>query len=44
MTPIATMWHDERGAGEPVVLLHGGLTDSRCFDGNLDRRPSASLR
>lgn len=37
MTPIATMWHDERGAGEPVVLLHGGLTDSRCFDGNLDQ-------
>jgi len=29
------MWHDERGAGDPVVLLHGGLTDSRCFTGNL---------
>jgi pimeloyl-ACP methyl ester carboxylesterase len=30
------MWYDERGAGEPVVLLHGGLTDSRDFTGNLD--------
>jgi pimeloyl-ACP methyl ester carboxylesterase len=30
------MWYDERGAGSPVVLLHGGLTDSRCFTGNLD--------
>jgi pimeloyl-ACP methyl ester carboxylesterase len=40
MTNIASMWHDERGAGEPVVLLHGGLTDSRCFDGNLDQLAS----
>jgi pimeloyl-ACP methyl ester carboxylesterase len=31
------MWYDERGTGEPLVLLHGGLTDSRCFTGNLDR-------
>ncbi len=29
-------WYDERGTGEPVVLLHGGLTDSRDFTGNLD--------
>ena len=29
-------WYDERGSGEPVVLLHGGLTDSRDFAGNLD--------
>jgi pimeloyl-ACP methyl ester carboxylesterase len=29
-------WHDERGAGEPVVLLHGAIVDSRCFAGNLD--------
>ncbi|MBV1849418.1 alpha/beta fold hydrolase [Catellatospora tritici] len=28
-------WYDQRGAGEPVVLLHGALIDSRCFDGNL---------
>lgn len=34
---IARMRYDERGAGDPVVLLHGGLTDSRCFTGNLDR-------
>jgi pimeloyl-ACP methyl ester carboxylesterase len=36
MTDIVEMWYDERGAGKPVVLLHGGLTDSRCFTGNLD--------
>ncbi len=29
-------WYDERGTGDPVVLLHGGLTDSRDFNGNLD--------
>lgn len=29
-------WYDERGEGEPLVLLHGGLTDSRDFAGNLD--------
>ena len=30
------MWYDDRGTGDPVVLLHGGLTDSRDFAGNLD--------
>ena len=29
-------WYDERGTGDPLVLLHGGLTDSRDFIGNLD--------
>ena len=29
-------WYDERGAGDTIVLLHGGLTDSRDFAGNLD--------
>ena len=29
-------WYDRRGHGEPVVLLHGGFTDSRDFTGNLD--------
>jgi pimeloyl-ACP methyl ester carboxylesterase len=28
-------WFDERGAGDTVVLLHGGLTDSRDFEPNL---------
>jgi pimeloyl-ACP methyl ester carboxylesterase len=36
MTNTVDMWHDERGTGDPVVLLHGGLTDSRCFTDNLD--------
>ena len=30
------MWYDDRGQGDPLVLLHGGLTDSRDFVGNLD--------
>jgi pimeloyl-ACP methyl ester carboxylesterase len=30
------MWFDDRGGGDPLVLLHGGLTDSRDFGGNLD--------
>jgi len=29
-------WYDERGQGGPLVLMHGGLTDSRDFGGNLD--------
>jgi len=31
----ARIWYRVSGSGEPVVLLHGGLTDSRDFDGNL---------
>ncbi|GLU47924.1 alpha/beta fold hydrolase [Nocardiopsis ansamitocini] len=26
-------WYAEHGAGEPLVMLHGGLGDSRDFDG-----------
>lgn len=33
----ARIWYRSDGAGEPVLLLHGGLTDSRDFDGNLDQ-------
>ncbi|MCO1576082.1 alpha/beta hydrolase [Crossiella sp. SN42] len=29
-------WYDVRGDGEPLVLFHGGMTDARCFAGNLD--------
>lgn len=29
------IWYEDRGAGDPVVLLHGGLTDGRDFDDNL---------
>ncbi len=29
-------WYDEHGAGEPLVLLHPGLVDSRAFGPNLD--------
>ena len=29
-------WFDEQGAGEPLVLLHPGLADSRAFAPNLE--------
>lgn len=29
-------WYDERGHGDPLVLLHGGFSDARDFAGNLD--------
>src|SRR4051794_2202519 len=29
-------WYDERGEGEPLVLMHGGLVDARFFDKNID--------
>ena len=25
-------WYEERGAGDPLVLLHGGLVDARFFE------------
>lgn len=28
-------WYDEHGAGDPLVLLHGGLVDARWFEPNL---------
>ncbi|GAA0372701.1 alpha/beta hydrolase [Microbispora corallina] len=28
-------WYDRQGAGEPLVLLHGGFSDARDFAGNL---------
>lgn len=30
------LWYDEIGVGAPVVLMHGGFSDSRDFAGNLD--------
>lgn len=30
------LWYDEMGVGAPVVLMHGGFSDSRDFAGNLD--------
>ncbi|HEY1178736.1 MAG TPA: alpha/beta hydrolase [Phytomonospora sp.] len=28
-------WYDERGEGEPVLLLHGGMSNAGEFEGNL---------
>lgn len=29
-------WYDEHGKGDPLVLMHGGLTDARTFAANVD--------
>ncbi len=29
-------WYDEHGAGDPLVLMHGGLEDARFFAPNID--------
>jgi pimeloyl-ACP methyl ester carboxylesterase len=29
------VWYDERGGGEPLVLLHGGAVDGRFFEHNV---------
>jgi pimeloyl-ACP methyl ester carboxylesterase len=34
-TPGPALWWTEQGRGEPLVLLHGGLTDARSFSGNV---------
>src|SRR5450631_4594628 len=33
--PGAAPWWAEQGTGEPLVLLHGGLTDARFFSRNV---------
>jgi pimeloyl-ACP methyl ester carboxylesterase len=33
--PNVKTWYDERGEGEPLVLVHGGAVDARFFDGNI---------
>src|SRR6201994_581646 len=30
------LWYDERGAGDPLILLHGGIGGSEMFDPILD--------
>jgi pimeloyl-ACP methyl ester carboxylesterase len=29
-------WYDERGRGEPLLLAHGGVSDARFFEKNID--------
>ena len=33
--PDGKVWHDERGDGPPVVLIHGGAVDGRFFEHNV---------
>jgi pimeloyl-ACP methyl ester carboxylesterase len=35
MGVLAQTWYEERGSGEPLVLLHGGLSDARFFHANV---------
>jgi pimeloyl-ACP methyl ester carboxylesterase len=35
-TGAVNTWYDERGDGDPLVLLHGGVVDSRFFEPNLE--------
>jgi pimeloyl-ACP methyl ester carboxylesterase len=34
-TGAVSTWYDERGDGDPLVLLHGGLLDARFFEPNV---------
>jgi pimeloyl-ACP methyl ester carboxylesterase len=34
--PQVKTWYDERGEGESLVLLHGGMVDARFFEPNID--------
>jgi len=34
--PSVKTWYDERGDGEPLVMLHGGVVDARFFAPNID--------
>jgi pimeloyl-ACP methyl ester carboxylesterase len=34
--PQVKTWYDERGEGEPLVLLHGGVVDASFFEANID--------
>ncbi len=34
--PHVKTWYDERGDGEPLVLLHGGVVDARFFEPNIE--------
>jgi pimeloyl-ACP methyl ester carboxylesterase len=36
MLPSLRIWYDERGVGEPLLLLHGALVDARFFDQNIE--------
>jgi pimeloyl-ACP methyl ester carboxylesterase len=34
-TGAVRTWYDEHGAGDPLVLLHGGLVDARFYEPNI---------
>ena len=36
------LWYDERGSGEPLILLHGGVGAAEMFDPILDAQKLSS--
>jgi pimeloyl-ACP methyl ester carboxylesterase len=39
--PSVRTWYEERGSGDPLVLLHGGVVDARFFAANIDALAAA---
>ena len=39
-----SVWYDEHGSGDPLVLLHGGAVDARFFEHNLDGLAERGVR
>ena len=33
--PQGSIWYEQQGSGEPLILLHGGAVDSRFFEHNV---------
>ena len=33
--PRGSIWYEEQGSGDPLILLHGGAVDSRFFEHNV---------
>jgi hypothetical protein len=38
-----SVWYDEQGDDEPLVMLHSGSVDSRFFDQNVGPLPTGSV-
>jgi hypothetical protein len=39
-----SVWYDEQGSGDPLVLLHGGAVDARSFEQNVGGLAIVPLR
>ena len=34
--PQGSIWYEEQGSGDPLILIHGGAVDSRFFEHNVE--------